>query len=361
MRLVPLTLLGLLASAGCSESNLQIVQEPPPVYEQPEQLGYTTWQDQFQQRTVVASDILFAVDGSGSMSDEQAQLESNFQNFITGFVNTNLDYHIGVVDLDLEGSEDDWGILREYNGERWIHPSTPDKEAAFEELALVGADGAGTCEMGLQASFSALNYQSHPGRPNEGFYREDALLSVIVLSDEKDHGGTSDPLVSCDGLTADEYISWLRYFKGAHGSDEIFFTGIVGPPGGCGDAAEEGEGYWDVIDEFGEQGNFLSVCSGDWGEFLTALGFQAAGLKNSFYLRRVPEEDTLVVKLYPPGDDEGFEPSPSTWSYDRVTNSVNFPDLDDIPEALTVVEVTYRLVEDQGSQLPDGDDSDSGG
>lgn len=346
---------GLLFQSACSDTQLRTIYEEPAIYDQPDALGPTVWVDTFQQRTVEASDILFVVDDSCSMEDEQEELAANFDNFIQSFSGTNVDYHIGVVRGDLtSGDQEGWGILEPLSdGSRWIDPSTPDPIASFNDIANVGASGSGECEMGLQSSFSALTYQGNPGRPNEGFYREDAMLTVVQISDEIDHwdaGGIFGG--SCGGISPNEYIPWFLYsLKGSGNQDKLIFTAIVGDrPGGCStadDSAAEGEGYWEVIDGVG--GHFLSVCSDDWSVFLTELGYEAAGLKRSFYLRRIPIEDTLVVTL------DGVEAAEGTWTYSQITNSVDFP-IEFVPDELAMIEVTYQLAEDTGTIVTDNDD-----
>jgi hypothetical protein len=328
---------------GCSESELRTVFEAPEFFDQPDALGPTEWRDTFQQRTVAASDILFVVDSSGSMGDEQEELAANFERFISAFQDSSLDFHIGVVDGAVE-QEDRWGRLVEVDGARWIDNQTADPVARFTTMANVGVDGFGECEMALQQSFSALESQSNPGRWNEGFYREDALLSVIVISDEDDHGDDGNQWTGmCDGIAVSEYIPWLEQIKGFGDADQVIFTGIVGDrPDGCSvddNSAQYGAAYWEVIDALG--GNFFSICSPDWGDFLVELGLEAAGLKQAFHLRRVPDVDTILVRL------DGEEADPSTWEYDPIRNAVTFPTAH-IPLPLVTIEVTYILVEDQG-------------
>ena len=346
--------IGLVLSA-CSETNLHTIYEEPQLFEQPDALGPTIWTDWFQQRTVEASDILFVIDDSGSMSDEQAELIVNFEVFSDNFVGTNLDYHIGVVRADLAAGVDNsagWGILEQLpDGTSWIDPNTADMAPVFQEVADVGANGAGQCEMGLQASMSALTYQTHPSMPNEGFYRQDGLLSLVIISDEADHG--PDPggplgMPPCGGVSPNEFISWwTNNLKGPNDQDKLLFTAIVGPPGGCGteeDGAAEGDGYLQVVDAV--EGNFLSVCEADWAEFLTQLGLESAGLKTSFPLRRIPIESTLVLTI------DGLEPDGSIWTYDRIRNSIDFP-VENIPDELAIVEATYQLAEDTGGYVPE--------
>lgn len=357
-RLIPLALAALLI-AGCSETELRTIYEEPQLFDQPDALGPTIWTDQFQQRTVEASDILFVIDDSGSMQDEQDELIANFQNFSENFVGTNLDYHIGVVRADLaagNGNLADWGILEGLpDGSQWIDPDTENMAPVFQDVANVGAAGAGQCEMGLQASMSALTYQTHPGMPNDGFYREDGLLSLVIISDEADHGPDLGVMgfPPCDGVSPGEYISWWNNsLKGPNDQDKLIFTAIVGPEGGCGsedDGADEGVGYLEVVEAVG--GNFLSVCSSDWAQFLTQLGLESAGLKTSFQLRRIPIDSTLLVTV------DGVEPDASTWGYDEVKNSINFP-IEYIPDELAIVEVTYQLAEDTGGFIPEDEPED---
>jgi len=347
----------LLALASCSETQLRTIYEEPTIYDQPDALGPTIWTDEFQQRTVEASDILFVVDDSCSMEDEQEELAANFDNFIQSFVGTNLDYHIGVARGDLEpGAAEEWGVLEQLSdGTRWIDASTADPVSAFNDIANVGSSGSGECEMGLQSSFAALTYQSNPGRPNEGFYREDAMLTLVLISDEIDHwdaGGLFGG--NCNGISPTEYIPWFLYsLKGSGNQDKLIFTAIVGDrPGGCStndDSAAEGEGYWDVIDGVG--GNFLSVCSDDWSGFLTELGYEAAGLKRSFHLRRIPIAETISVTI------DGEEPAAGVWSYSPVTNSIDFP-IEHVPDELAMVTVTYQLAEDTGTVVSETGESD---
>ena len=48
------------------------------------------------QTTVQAVDVLWVVDTSCSMAQEQTQLAENFEGFMTHFLDSGLDYHIGV-------------------------------------------------------------------------------------------------------------------------------------------------------------------------------------------------------------------------------------------------------------------------
>ena len=61
------------------------------------------------------------------MEGEQAELAANFDGFISNFIGSTVDYHIGVVDGDLSGMSDtEEGQLIQKQGVRWISRDTPD-------------------------------------------------------------------------------------------------------------------------------------------------------------------------------------------------------------------------------------------
>jgi hypothetical protein len=357
-RVAPVALCLILPAllVGCSETQLVTIYEQPSIVGQPDALGATQWEDEFQQRTIAASDILFAIDDSCSMSDEQESLANNFDAFISNFVGTNLDYHIGVTRAALSGGNnpfdpgnpDEWGYLDSASdGARWLSGDTPDIVTEFNDMANVGTNG-GDCEMALQATFSALQVQAAPGGYNEGFYRDDAHLTLVLLSDENDHGFEQPPppLGGCNGIRPDEYSDWLLGLKGPNDRDKISFTAIVGGDNGCGNSdsgADPAPNYMEVVDRV--DGNFLSICDADWSTFLTELGLEASGLKRSFQLRRIPVESTLVLTI------DGVEPDASVWSYDRPSNSIDFP-IEHVPAELAIVRVEYELQEDTGVVVP---------
>lgn len=126
LRLLPAFFLFWAAFAACGED--VIIRVPPPEIQT----------DELAQQPAALVDILWVVDNSGTMVDEQAALATNFQRFITGLTvcqgtgqandvcdfNTKVcsvsgapcnppDYHIGVVTTDVRASAAlDQGRLR---------------------------------------------------------------------------------------------------------------------------------------------------------------------------------------------------------------------------------------------------------
>jgi len=324
---------GAAVGIGCQDYSLQGPGDWQPA-DQPEQLGETYLEDEFIQRTAEASDILFVVDNSCSMYEEQAALQANFWNFIQFFVNSGMDYHIGITVLDDYAGQPPIGQL--YGSTRYIDNTTPDPVGAFTGNMTMGDDGMGQCEVGLDASMKALTEPLLSGY-NTGFYREEAFLLLVIVSDEPDTG-VVDPM-NCPGfIPLEEYIPWLTTLKGAQGLDRIHFAVIGGDlPDGCtgswGDA-DPALGYADVVEALApDHSTFFSICEQDWSPVMTDLGLEAVGLLTTFHLTQVPVPGTLEVTLDPDGagpidesllDEDPSYQTPGAYVYDAVGNAIVF-------------------------------------
>jgi hypothetical protein len=164
-------------------------------------------------------DFLFVIDNSDSMEDEQANLARSFTGF-TGVMRQVLeatDFHIMVVAtggdaedadepaLDVEECEEIQGAARRRSEEGddcgiagglpFMVAQQPNLDATFSCLAQVGTDGAAVerpMDAVLAATSATLNA---PGRCNDGFLRDDAVLVVTFITDEEDQrseGGPAD-------------------------------------------------------------------------------------------------------------------------------------------------------------------------
>ena len=110
-------------------------------------------------------DLLFAIDNSGSMGDEQGNLIAAFPGFVSGIqeaLQFAESYHIGVVTSDsydhneggcrgvgdlvtqTGGSDSSNGACGPYSsGFRWFDNTEPDLASTFACAAQVGTDGSG--------------------------------------------------------------------------------------------------------------------------------------------------------------------------------------------------------------------------
>lgn len=196
------------------------------------------------------ADILFVVDNSGSMDDEQENLRRNFGAFIDEIAGAG-DYQLAIVTTDLDSIDANrqpferrGRVTASYGGQpyyalqngvlntagcqfieglehgcfRGDDPSTRiiksnvlDKQQqsdAFKANVLVGSCGSGL-ERGLDAMIRALE-RSRDGDCNAGFLRPEANLVIVLVSDEEDSdqpGFNARPI--------GEYVNQLQQFKDA--------------------------------------------------------------------------------------------------------------------------------------------------
>ena len=237
-------------------------------------------------------DFLFVIDNSVSMSQQQTQLVQSFSGFIEA-IGESLDhvgsYHVGVITSDAyeynepacaqlgglvtrtggpDSSEQDCGPFAA--GQRFV-TEEDDLASAFECVARVGTTGD-TAERPVSALTRALTPPlSDPGGCNDGFLRDDAILVVVIVTDDPPYPGTIDdayPFTDPE-LWADEV------FSAKHGDPSgVVVIGFVPwgelscvcpwccPGPGCNEPSENLIGF---VDSFDERGILASVCESDYG------------------------------------------------------------------------------------------------
>ena len=89
--------------------------------------------DTFEQVEVINADILFIIDNSCSMSDEQVALSSNAGAFMSSLDMTGVDYQVGVITTDSPGL-----------AAPVITSSSPDPVGDFSDAVMVGIAGDAT-------------------------------------------------------------------------------------------------------------------------------------------------------------------------------------------------------------------------
>jgi len=226
-------------------------------------------------------DVLWVVDNSGSMCEEQAYLREDIAEFVNPLAAAGLDLQMAVITTDVEDpsqsgrfqnvSNNDPGAQQcnvdvdishcptPENGQEYpptiLSSNDPDYVDAAGELDVetfythlgcnitTGTTGTGF-EMGLEAARLALSPDLTSGA-NAGFLRDDALLVVIFLTDENDcsDGGALD-LVNgniCEWdrdqlISTQEYIDFFSSLKtdpsGNPDPSLIVMGGIVAPSNG---------------------------------------------------------------------------------------------------------------------------------
>ena len=250
----------------------------------------------FQGGDDAEADVLFVLDDSPSMGEEQDRLSENFSAFVDVLAESYADYRIGITttDADLDGA-----LLGEV-----LTPDTTDLEASFLEQVDVGATGDRD-EQGLEVARLALATGT-----DTSLRRDGARLNVVVFSDEDDH--------SPDTVSA--YVNQLSTVAGDSG---FHFHAVVGDlPAGCASgssAADPGTRYAEAVAQ--TEGYIDSICAEDYTPMLTRVGLDVAGLNDIFFLTKLPRPDTLEAWVdgvrIPEREVDG-------WQYSSGDNAVVF-------------------------------------
>ncbi len=303
--------------------------------------------DIFEQTSGRQVDVLFVVDNSGSMSEEQDNLRDNFGDFITGAQQFQNDYQLGIVTTDMDNPNQSGRLL----GDPPILRRAPGVENTFRDRIRVGTNGAGE-EHGLEAAQAALSdplafdtgvacagdgdcvepdrcVEGFCGGPNRGFVREGGALEVVFVSDEDDFSPGA----------LNFYVDFLKNIKGFRNESLFHAHAIVGALDGRARQCESGNGaasagsrYVEVADR--TNGQVFSICDADFGRPLQEIGNQAFGLPVQFFLSRPALGATITVTV------DG-QPTPDGWDYDEASNSVVFDEAT-VPQAGQTIQVDYE-------------------
>lgn len=295
-------------------------------------------EDEFFQERDDSVDILFVVDDSVSMRQEQELLAQGFFRFAERLQEEDLSFHLGVVTTDMDDANPDAGRL--IGVPKVLTDEDEGFLESFMERVQVGTEGSDK-EQGIEAGVRAMQ---HP--ENEGFLREEATLAVIYVSDENDCSNDGAFLDESDGKLCYEYpealtsvLEDVRRYQGIKGPDgRLVVSGIVGPEpeAGC-DNSWRGKRYETVIRKLdGINGN---ICDANYEQILEEMSERIVGPSRVFQLTYAAVEETLVVTV----DGEVIEPDETSgWTYDNELWMLRFDGVY-VPPPLSHIVVDYTI------------------
>jgi hypothetical protein len=217
-------------------------------------------------------DILWVVDDSLSMFEEQEQLAEHAGAFVTFLTNVPVDFRLAVVSTDMDA----WGGLP--LGPT-LSPDTEDLVFQFANQVTFSTEGSRE-ERGFDAALVAADPDQVPE-----FARFGADLEVVFFTDEDDK---SD-------LDAKGFLAELEDAR----AGDVVINAIVGdPPAGCASlstAADPGDAYIEATEL--TEGARESICSLDYSAMLERVALRVLGMQNEFALTKVPELDTVEVRV----------------------------------------------------------------
>ncbi|MCK6523942.1 VWA domain-containing protein [Myxococcota bacterium] len=305
--------------------------------------------DVFLQEPVNEVDILWVIDDSVSMSQEQERVSNAFETFISSIADANIDFHLGVITTDMDTDNPNRGELV---GKPKVITGEDDYVKLFRDRVTVGTEGADQ-EKGLSAALRAVTEPMVSGA-NAGFLRPDAHLSIIFVSDENDCSD-GDALAGQPGSSCydqrDKLLpvaDFVQDFKDLKDGTEarVLASAIVGPEvaAGCSDSWP-GARYWSVAD--GTGGIIGDICETDYSGLMGELGLEASGILSTFSLTYAAVEETIVVLV---GEEEIPKDAAAGWTYDAEYWIVRF-DGSYVPPRGTTISITYEVL--NGGSRPD--------
>jgi hypothetical protein len=243
-------------------------------------------------------DVLFVIDDSASMADNQESLIASFDGLVQG-MQTNLQfaqsYHIGIVTSDsyyvnapgctnigdlvtrtggLESSAMNCEPFA--SGARYLDESEPDLAGKFACAAQVGSGGADD-EMVMRGLLNAMNPAT---ACNEGFARDDSLLVIVIISDEDDVAepymcdpddpfGPNPCMTTGSGGDPDAWVAELATYKSNIDTNVVVLS-LVGLEldNSCG--AVPASKLIGFANRFDDNGFTDDVCAESYDEFFAA-------------------------------------------------------------------------------------------
>ena len=300
------------------------------------------YEDSFFQEGTDRVDILWIVDNSNSMANEQIKVAEGFHEFIQAVgVKEEVDFHLGLVSTDMDLANAERGLLI---GDPPYLTREDSYAASFMDRVRVGTIGSDK-ERGLQAALHALTDPAALEH-NTDFLREDAVLALVFVSDENDCSDDNWLADDQEGslcyeideklVPTAEFVRAFQAIKGLEG--RVVASSIVGPPvsEGC-DASWPGQRYWTVAEELG--GLVADICESDYLQIMDDVGSRISEPQRAFFLTHSPVEESIVVLV----DDVELAPDPvQGWTFDGALDSINFTG-DYVPAFGSVIRVGYDI------------------
>ncbi|MGZ6441626.1 MAG: hypothetical protein ACXWRU_16325, partial [Pseudobdellovibrionaceae bacterium] len=282
-------------------------------------------------------DILFIDDNSASMDPNQASLGTKFSGFSTELL--KIDWQIGITTTDCStGPYGICGSLLPLTGinSKILTPAVANYQTVFnnsiQRPETAGCLNTGTCPSGnSEPLLSATTAMNKYNTDNNGFFRPNADLAIVILSDadERQTGGAN---------YASRPSQLVSTFSNIWPSGkQLKVYSIIVKPGDatCLATMKAGSGgysfYGDLIDQTVNltSGLSTSICAPDYSVTLKSIGESVRTLTNSVALAHTPIASSVVVT---------FTPNQNI-TYKVIGNKVVF---DSPPSVGTEIKVSYQ-------------------
>lgn len=261
-------------------------------------------------------DILFVIDDSGSMSSHQTNLKRNTDLFVNEFTKLKLiDYHMAVTSTTVDewGSKAEDGHLSNLGGKTYIDRNTMNGLDIIKKNMSLGT-GGGVYEKLFDPVALALSPPLVNGY-NQGFYRPDAHLVIIYVTDTEDQSRS---------YTAQSFMDFLINLKNNNKNKILSYAAYVPvSQSGCPrDDSNQGklEKFLDLNVNAGK--NRVSLCDPSFGQKLVDFSKEIVNVVNKPIILSRPPVVSSIKVMY------GTQEIPSDpnigWTFDPIQNAIVF-------------------------------------
>jgi hypothetical protein len=280
----------------------------------------TSVEDSFTQTATALKklDVLWVVDNSGSMREEQENLGKNFKDFINKFSNLGIDFKMSITTTDTRGNNAGKPVqnsLEKLTSEEL----SKDRQGFldnFNNMVQVGINGWGR-EKGLKASESFSN------RFANLHFRDDAYFVIIYVSDEEDQSEK----------TVDNHFKQIAKWKSNPGLVKAY--SIVDTSSPLYDNQYLVSGYKRYKDMSDLTGGYVADINDNFSSTLLKMGNNIAELTKSFPLSQIPF-DASLIKVFVNGIED------NRWIYDPANRTIKFNDGQE-PKANDMIKIKYEV------------------
>jgi hypothetical protein len=294
--------------------------------------------DSYVQQDASKVDVLFVVDNTATMVEEQPKFIDALPAFVEAALAKGVDMNVAVTSTGIapvaecsgpaKGGEAGRFTPLDGSRPRVLKHNMTDLAWLLQQNAQVGI--CAQVEQGFEAVRRALseplvNSADDPRTPepndgNAGFLRDEAALLVVFVGDEDDHSPDS----------VDTYVRFLRAKKGEQQPQRVQLFAIAPTASWCGSGGSVGTRYAEAASRTG--GQVLSSCEADYSPLLRTVANQAFSPQDRFPLSELPDATSITVRV------DGVSAT-SGWSYDAQSNSVVFTN---VPKPGAKVQISYR-------------------
>lgn len=257
-------------------------------------------------------DLVFVVDNSHSMQKHQENLSRAIPGMVSSLVALKMDFHIAIVSSSMGGDVANGG--RFIGSPAFVTNRTPDLSNVLSQRILLGQAGS-NLERGIESLQKALSPTQLNGI-GKGFWRDDALLVVLVLTDEDDKSGVSAASMS----------SFMTALKPPYedGTSAWIFN-VIGVPSlttqcqALGSHVEPSLVFNDLAVASG--GVLESICAPDFSMAVSNINARIVQVLTDYTLNKIPVVETIRVFI---NGAEVAKDSVNGWEYLADRNVIRF-------------------------------------